>query len=233
MWHRIHSLILWLSILYHPTPPTPRPGRPASKRAWPVSYSVFDLSLLGLTHGRHLINISRLNEARSADSRLWGNNPCRLNTDPRQLSRCSHWSLLYCSLCMAMDGRELSWAGHCLYEITVLSLLCANEWGLNHNVPSGFSLRLQPATEIQNRFFRALAISRSASKWLETEALAKNQFLARLGKWDLTISSLLPVESQWVEAANHFAHDGDKVCFPWRLMSSVATPGSRGHFWVI
>lgn len=74
-WHRIHSLILWLAILYHPRPPS-RPPEGKLQRGLGRCLTLFlNLSPLSLAHGRHLINISRLNEARSADSRLWGNNP--------------------------------------------------------------------------------------------------------------------------------------------------------------
>lgn len=91
-------------------PPTPPEGK--LQRGLGRCLTLFlNLSPLGLAHGRHLINISWLNEARSADSRLWGNNLLSLNTDLSQVSRCSYWSLLYCSLCMAVEGRELSWAG--------------------------------------------------------------------------------------------------------------------------
>lgn len=67
--------------------------------------------------------------------------------------------------------------------------------GLTHSVPSG-SATPSANQETQNRFSRALATHISERAAAETEASEKKQFLARLGKQDLNISSPFPVESQ-------------------------------------
>lgn len=143
-------------------------------------------------------------------------------------------SPLYRSVCMAY-GKQGAFSSCRLphwYNCSVASLC---QWvGVCLTMCRLAPLCLQPTRETWNWFYRAVAIHKSL--WVrqpETEALAKKQFLARLGKRDLNISSLFPRESQWVEAAHYFPHNGDKVCFWWLLMSSVATLSSPGHFWVI
>ena len=66
---------------------------------------------------------------------------------------------------------------------------------LTHSVPSG-SATPSASQETQNRFSRALATHISERAAVETEASEKKQFLARLGKQDLNISSSFPVEPQ-------------------------------------
>lgn len=66
---------------------------------------------------------------------------------------------------------------------------------LTHSVPSG-SATPSASQETQNRFSRALATHISERAAVETEVSEKKQFLARLGKQDLNISSPFPVEPQ-------------------------------------
>lgn len=128
---RLHSIILWLAVLYHP-------HQKASFKEGLASF--LNPSPLGLAPGRHLINISGLTEARSADPKLSEMNPLRLHTNLSQVSRCIHWGLLCCLPCMA-DGRQGACLGGplpLLYNCSIASL-CQWVGGLTHNVPFGSS----------------------------------------------------------------------------------------------
>lgn len=139
------------------------------------------------------------------------------------------------AFCFAHSGwptedTELSRASPVSIIITALQLLCASAWGSDSRCALCHVYAFSHPGRFRIGFPEPWLPTYLKGQEPETEVSEKKQFLARLGKQDLNISSPSPVESQWAGAAHYFAHNGDKVCFPGLLRSSVAMPGSPGHF---